>query len=128
MSKSNTVFSQRLYPEAMFAVEKASYQYSANPAELTVRLRIQDVRLESHGLSSGGLDCNCQLVPSARAAFYLADKRVPFREMGKIGEEVPYSLGRCFDLDLRAYFLCQILLSDGFARFFCFIVFCRSAL
>ena len=91
----------------MLAVEKAGDYQVAWPAKLLGRLCFEHGGLERHAPRVGGLDVAFKLLTGLRRAVHTADKGIPVRVRGKIGQDPPHLFRRSLDFDLCEELACQ---------------------
>jgi hypothetical protein len=96
----------------MFAVKKAGNKEMAEPPQLPVRFQGEDHRQKRHTLRSGRLDVYLKPFPFPEGSPGPADKRVPLREAGNVGENLPHPPGRSTDIDLALELFHDSLLEE----------------
>src|SRR5690606_22958310 len=79
-----TVFSYRLDPKIMLAVEQAGHQQPPQPTKFAVFFRFQDRGLKKHTFAARRLDAYPQLLSLDSLAPQFFDERVPARMLFKI--------------------------------------------
>src|SRR5262245_11992614 len=84
----------------MLAIEEAGHPQMAKPAQFSVGLGRQDGRAKRHPFPAGWQDEDMKAGTCLDLAFDPADKRIPLRVSGEVGEHLPDSLGGSVDLDL----------------------------